>query len=126
MSTRTTSLGFRRRRGDPGVASLELLAMMPLVFLFALLALQVGAFLWAITSTNEAVRQGARAQSLGDNGCQAAEDTLTDTLDIERCSNSGGSGLGGVSVQLVVRVPILPLVEDYVPDVRVTRDAYLP
>ena len=116
----------RRRRDDGGVASLELLAMMPLVFLFALLALQVGAFLWAITSTNEAVRQGARAQSLGDNGCQAAEDTLTDTLVVEECRNRGGSGLGGVSVQLVVRVPVLPFVEDYVPDVRVTRDAYLP
>ncbi len=116
----------RRPDSDRGVASLELLGMTPMVLLFAVLALQVGAFLWGITSANEAVRQGARAQSLGDNGCSAARDTLTDTLDVVSCSASGGSGRSSASVRLVVDVPVLTLVEDFVPDVRITRDAYLP
>lgn len=110
-----------RRFGERGSASLELMGILPLALVFAVLALQVGGFLWAITSTNEAVRDGARAQSLGLPGCAAARDSLTDTLKVTSC-NAGGTG----SVRLSVEVPILPVVDNLVPDVTVTREAHLP
>lgn len=118
-----------RRRRDEGVASLELLGILPLVFVIAAIGLQVGAYLWAVTNTNEAVRQGARAQSLGKDGCAAAEATLASSLVQERpCSSSGGGSgpFSNDSVTLVVRVPTLGLVERFLPDVTVTRTAVLP
>jgi hypothetical protein len=116
----------RPRRDDRGVASLELLGMIPLVFVIAAIGLQVGVFLWAVTNTNEAVRQGARAQSLGQDGCAAARATLARSLRSE-CSGSGGTGMGSpAEVSLVVEVPVLALVDEYLPDVVITRDAYLP
>lgn len=112
---------------DSGVASLELLGMIPLVFVIAALGLQVGAFLWAVTNTNEAVRQGARAQSLGESGCDAAAGTLARSLDVVSCRATGGPGMYTPStVSLVVEVPVLGLVDEYVPRVVVERDAYLP
>lgn len=120
--------GLRRRapRGDRGVASLELLGMIPLALVFAILAVQVGAFMWAVTSTNDAVRQGARALTLGQDGCVAAEDVLSESLRRGSvCSQSGGMGSGS-TVTLVVDIPIAAAVEDLVPDVSVTRTAYLP
>lgn len=119
---------IRRGTGrEAGVASIELLGMIPLVFLFAALGLQVGAFLWAVTNTNEAARQGARAQSLGQDGCGAANATLATSLDVISCNASGGKGMYTPSnVTLVVKVPVLDLVDDYVPEVEIKRSAYLP
>ena len=115
----------RRVRSDRGVASLELLGMVPLALVFAVLALQVAAFMWAVTSTNEAVRAGVRAVSLGQDGCDAARAVLSDSLGV-RCEQQGGPLGQGSSVELVVDVPIAGAVTDLVPDVQVTRKAYLP
>jgi hypothetical protein len=64
--------------------------MIPLVFLLAAIGLQGGVYMWAATNTNEAARQGARAQSLGQDGCAAVAATLGGSLDLESCSATGG------------------------------------
>lgn len=115
----------RRTRDERGVASLELLGMVPLALVFAILAVQVAAFMWAVTSTNDAVRQGARAQSLGQDGCAAARAVLSDSLQVVDCVNGGRMGSGS-TVRLEVDIPVAGAVEDLVPDVRVTREAFLP
>ena len=121
----------RTRDREAGVASIELLGMIPLVFLFAALGLQVGAFLWAVTNANEAARQGARAVSLGQDGCGAARSTLAESLTRDLspgwCDASGGKSMGTPStVTIVVEVPVLDLVDDYVPRVVIERSAFLP
>ncbi len=117
-----------RRRGDDGVASVELLGIIPLGLLLALIGLQVGAFMWAVTNVNEAVRQGARAQSLGRDGCAAARATLAGTFEEVSCTpGGGGSGpYSDDSVRVQARVWIIPFIEDYVPDPVITRSAVLP
>lgn len=126
-ATRRTETAGRLRR-DGGVASIELLAIAPLGLLLALVGLQVGSFMWAVTNTNEAVRQGARAQSLGDDGCAAAEATLSRSLELaSRPLCTGGDGpLSPTRVVLEVEVPIIPFIRDFVPDDTITRTAYLP
>lgn len=115
-------------RRDDGVASLELLGILPLVFVIAALGLQVGAFLWAVTNTNEAVRQGARAESItGGTGCSSARATLAPSLRVQSCEAEGGpSPLTPSYVVMEVEVPVLGLVDRFVPDVTVTRRAVLP
>lgn len=116
----------KRSADDRGVASLELLGMIPLALVVAVLVVQVAAFMWAVTSTNDAVRQGARAQSLGQDGCAAAREVLSPALRGDsRCFAEGRMGEGS-TVQLVVDIPVAAAVVDLVPDVEVTREAYLP
>ncbi len=113
------------RRSDRGVASLELLGMVPLALVFAVVVVQVAAFMVAVTAADEAVRSGARAVSLGRDGCGAAEAVMSDSLEAV-CTQQGGELGTGSSVRLVVRVPVVGAVTDYVPDVRITREAFLP
>lgn len=101
--------------------------MIPLVFLLAAIGLQGGVYMWAATNTNEAARQGARAQSLGQDGCAAVAATLGGSLDLESCSATGGPNpFSPTRLDVRVRVPVLELVEDYVPAAAVTRTVYLP
>lgn len=92
--------------------------MIPLALTFAILALQVGGVLWAITSVNDAVRQGARADSLDRNGCAAARDAVPDTLTVLSCTPRAPSG---VTLQVTV-----PVISDYLPPVTITRTAVMP
>lgn len=127
--TRRADRSSRRPRGERGVASIELLAIMPLGLLLALVGLQVGSFMWAVTNANEAVRQGARAQSLGDNGCDAAEATLSRSLELAsptRCVGGDGPFAPPNRVTVHVKVPIIPFIRDYVPDPTIERTATLP
>lgn len=109
----------RQRRGDSGVASLEVVALYPLLVLFGAFALQVGAAMWTVTATNEAVRTAARAASLGEDPYTAAARSLPDSMNIVSFSSSGGSEH---AVHMQVQVPrVSPL-----PRFTVTRDAVLP
>jgi hypothetical protein len=115
MNRRTPAV---RPRGQAGSASIELLAMIPLALIFAILVIQVGGAMWAVTSLNEAVRQGARAESLDRDGCAAARAALSPRLSVVSCTTSAPS---------VVRMTIaVPQVSEYVPDLTVTRTAVLP
>lgn len=115
----------RGGRRDRGVASLELLGMVPLALVFAVLVVQVAAFMFAVTSTNEAVRAGVRAVSTGEDGCAAAEAVISDSYEVT-CTERGGPLGEGSSVRLVVDIPVAGAVTDLVPDVEVTREAFLP
>lgn len=114
--------GRRRdlRRGtvrDAGQASLELVAMLPFVLLLAGLLLQLGAVVWAITDTTEAARQGARAASMGQDGCGAARAALSGSLTATGCTSAGGT------VRLEVQTPALV---DQLPRWTIDRTAVLP
>lgn len=105
------------RRGDRGQATLELVAMVPFVLFVTATLLQLAAVVWAITDTTEAARQGARASSMGDDGCSAARAALSGSLTTTSC------GAGGGSLAMEVRAPIIvPGFEDVV----IRRAATLP
>lgn len=112
----------RRQRGERGSISLELLGLIPLMFLFAIIAVQVGGGMWAVTQLNEAVRQGARAQSLNGAGCTAARAALPQGLS-STCSASGGGQFTGSTVTMSVTVP---RVTQFVPQLTVRRTAVMP
>ncbi|MGL5817280.1 MAG: TadE/TadG family type IV pilus assembly protein [Phycicoccus sp.] len=122
---RATRPGPGRRRAERGSATLELVATMPLLLLFGLLALQVGVYLWVVASTNDAVRQGARAASLGGDGCAAATLALGQGLPPRGCAVTSGPG-GGAGVEVVVQAPGIPMVERFAPTITVTRKAFMP
>ena len=106
------------RAKDRGQASLELVAMLPLLIFGGLLILQMGVAMWAVSSTNEAARQAARAFSLGADPMAAAEDSLPGKLDVADLVSSGP----GHTVELTVEIPtLLPL---DLPDV--TRTVVMP
>ncbi len=96
--------GQRRERGQ---ASLELVAMLPLLIFSGLLALQMGVAMWTISSTNEAARQAARAFSLGVDPTAAAEASLPGTLDVANLVASGP----GHRVALTVRIPTVMVID---------------
>ncbi|MGF1646891.1 MAG: hypothetical protein ACFCVF_08235 [Kineosporiaceae bacterium] len=114
------------RRGDAGLVSVEMLALAPWLFVLAMVAFQVGVVGWGVTSVDEAVRQGVRAQSLGQDGCAAARATLTASLTVSGCTAAGGALGDGNAVRLVVEVPVVRPAADWVPRVTVVREAFLP
>lgn len=106
-----------RGRRDSGQATLELIAMLPVVLVLVGVLLQLGAVVWAITDTTEAARQGARASSMGQAGCSAARAALSGSLQDVGCTEGGGR------VQLQVLTPVLV---DELPQWTITRTAVLP
>lgn len=123
-----------RRRDDRGASTLEFVAYLPIALIFLLVVFQVCAIMWAANSINEAARQGARAQSLGQDGCAAARASLSGYLDFDPrrdCTASGGAGLydGPSTVEITVRTPVPELIREWMPngnDLELTRTAYLP
>jgi hypothetical protein len=103
-----------------------MLALTPWLFLLALVAFQVGVIGWGVTSAGEAVRQGVRAQSLGQDGCAAARATLSASVTMIGCAAAGGRLGDGNAVSIVVEVPVLRPVAAWTPRVQVTREAFLP
>ncbi len=117
----------RRLRGERGAATLELVGYLPIALIFLLVVFQVCVLMWAMVSLNEAARQGARAQSLGQDGCGAARSTLSDYLDVVGCVPKGGKQMyTPSSVTVSVKVPVPSFIDDFVPDPVLTRSAYLP
>lgn len=114
--------GARRRRvarGDGGVASLELVALLPVVFFVVALVVQLVLALATVQATNDAARQAARAYSLGRSPSAAAADSLPGRLSVDSLRYVGP----GHGVELRVRVP---LVAPVLPDWTVTRKAVMP
>jgi len=106
----------RSRIGERGTVALEVVVLVPLVVLVALLVLQLGVAAWTASQTQEAARQSARAQSLGEDARDAAEAALPDALHVEDISVSGDT------VRLSVEVPrVSPL-----PVFTVSRDVAMP
>lgn len=94
-----------RVRSERGTVSIEVVVLIPVLVLVALMTLQLGVAGWTASQAEEAARQAARAQSLGDDPRAAAEQALPGALDVDTLSSSGGE----VSVRVEVpRVSILP------------------
>lgn len=104
-------------RGDRGQATLELVAILPVVLFITATLLQLAAVVWAISDTTEAARQGARAGSMGQDGCSAARAALSGALEATSCVGAAGS------VVMEVDAPILVPGFD---DVVINRQATLP
>jgi hypothetical protein len=119
-----------RRRDDRGASTLEFVAYLPIALIFLLVVFQVCVLMWALNGVNEAARQGARAQSLGQDGCGAAARSLSRYLDVVSCTSSGGPGMYTPStVEITVQAPVPVLIREWMPqgrDAHLTRAAYLP
>ncbi len=110
--------GARRRARDGGSASLELLGMIPALGLAIVLTVQVAAALYALQATTDAVRQAARARSLGQPVGAAAQAALPGGLRVQGVAPFGDAN----GVRLTVGIPrILPI-----GPATVTREADLP
>ena len=117
----------RRPRGEGGAATLEMVGYLPIALIFLLVVFQVCTLMWAMVSLNEAARQGARADSLGRDGCAAAESTLSGYLRDVSCQASHGGGMYRPStVTISAKVPVPSFIDEFVPDPRLTRTAFLP
>ncbi len=102
---------------DIGVAAVETVALLPILVLLAMLVLQAAAAIWTTTATDLAVRQAARADSLGRDAGAAAEAALPSGMSVK---NIDRFGPGHVRLQVdVVRVSPLP-------QFTVTREMELP
>ena len=96
----------RPLRRDRGIASLELIGVLPTLLLCAILAFQVGLAGWGMASTVQAARAAARAASLGHGhagATQAAQDALPGALVAEAVTGSCYAEACAYSV--TVRVP---------------------
>ena len=108
----------RRRRDEGGLAALEAVALLPWLLVITLAALQLAAAVWTATSADLAVRQAARADSLGRDARLAAERALPAGLSVKRLERFGPDS----GVRLVVGVPrVSPL-----PRFDITRTVELP
>ncbi|HET7489132.1 MAG TPA: TadE/TadG family type IV pilus assembly protein [Acidimicrobiales bacterium] len=98
---------MRAARGQGGVASVETIALLPLLLVLGLLVLQVAVTVWAATGADLAARQAARARSLGRDPLVAAQRALPGGLSVDGLTLVGGNS--GVTVRVAVpRVSPLP------------------
>lgn len=89
-----------RARREKGQASLEVVALLPVVLLVGLLAFQAGVAIWTISSTTEAARAAARAFSLGRDPEAAANASLPGSLEANVTTFGPDHG-----VELTVQIP---------------------
>lgn len=106
---------MRRRGEERGTVSIEVVVLVPLLVLVAMLTLQLGVAAWTASQAQEAARQAARAQSLGENPGAAAERALPGSLDLVDLDADGHE---------TVRVTVeIPRVLSFLPLDDVTREA---
>lgn len=91
------------RRDERGVASLEFLALVPLMLTVAFMVWQLAIGGYAAVSANEAARAAARAASLDQDAYAAAQAALPSGLDADV---SGGRRGNGYSYTVSVDVPM--------------------
>lgn len=102
---------------ERGSSALEVTGLMGVVVLLLLLGLQVGAAVYTTQAANQAVRDGARALSLGDDAAQAVERSLPGSLTARSVTYPGA---GAVRIEVVV--PSLKVL----PELVVSREAVMP
>jgi len=115
-----TPLSTRGRAGadarDRGSAAIELLGALPVVVIVVLVVLQTIAFAYTANAADQAVRDGARARSLG----QAVEPAVARSLPGSLSASSVTYPDEGVRIE--VRVPRIAIF----PRFTVTRHAVFP
>lgn len=112
----------RSRSGENGQATVELALVLPLVVLFALIALQLGVVAKDLVLVHHAAREGARAAAVEPNATTARAAVVgSSALDSSRLSVSlsGGTARGSQTTATVTyRAPTnVPLVGALIPDV---------
>ncbi|MGN8246582.1 TadE/TadG family type IV pilus assembly protein [Cellulomonas soli] len=107
-----------RDRGDRerGSSAIELLGVLPVVVVVLLALLQTIAVTYTTHATNQAVRDGARAMSLGRPVAAAVERSLPGGLEAQQITYPDGG------VRIEVRVPRIAVF----PGMTVTREAAMP
>lgn len=104
------------RRADRGSASLELLGLMPVIVLVMCALLYASSVVYTVNAANQAVRDGARAMSLGQSAEAAVHRSLPDSIDVQRISYPAGA----------VRLEVRSVKMAMFPRVTVTREATMP
>jgi hypothetical protein len=107
----------RRTARDEGTAAIEVVGFLPVVAVVVLIAVQVVFATATINATNQAVRDGARAHSLGDPVRAAVDRSLPDAFTADRVVVDG---TGRVTVE--VPMPRVALFPRFV----ITRTAVMP
>lgn len=113
-----------RRDGSSGQASVELLGLLPYMFIFFFLVIQMFAYVLTVEKVESAVRAGARVQSQGGDGAQAARDALPKRIEDEGVSVSVVNDGGAARATVTAQVPVLIKGADI--DWTVTRKATIP
>lgn len=107
-----------QRREDHGSATLEMVGIVPVAVAVLLTLIQVVFAVYTTHATNQAVRDGARAASLGRSAEVAIQRSLPDGLSAQSVSYSHG----GEGVRLTVRVPRVAVF----PSMTIDRTAVMP
>lgn len=104
------------RRRERGSASIEIVALVPVLVGVAMLVFQLGVASWTAAQTQEAAREAARAKSLGRDVGGAAAGALPGSLHVKAIDADGDT------VTLTVDVPKVSVL----PTLTVTRHASMP
>ena len=106
-------MSHRRHARDRGQASVELVALLPLIALLAVVGVQVAAALNAWSAAHEAARAGARADLVGAPATDAARQALVgaQARDVRVRVAGGADGAHRARVQVGVPrlLPWLPV-----------------
>jgi TadE-like protein len=109
-----------RPSDERGSASLEFTGLLPYLLLAALFAWQLLLATFTVTAAENAARTGSRAESLGRDGIEAAQDALPDWLRDDAFARAEGT-----LVRVTIEVPIVfPGLS--VDDMTVSRTAEFP
>jgi len=113
----------RLARRDHGIASVEFVAMLPLLVLAAAFAWQILLMAAAVNAAENAARTGSRAATRGGDGAAAAMEALPPWLRDD--ARIAGGSLRDTRVSVDVQAPLIfPGLS--LPAVRMTRAAELP
>lgn len=108
------------RRDERGAVSVDLVGLLPIFLVLAAIIVQSVAVVSAIDATNQAARDAARAQSLGDSAHGAARAALPDWV---RLNGVRSGGCADVCMEVEAGVPIGWPGVMTITHVPVTRDA---
>lgn len=111
---------MQRRRGERGAVSIELVGFLPIFLLAIAIIAQSVAVVAAIDATNQAARDAARAQSLGQSASAAARDALPGWVQLNNVSHGS---CADVCIQVEAGVPVGWPGFMTITHVPVTRDA---
>lgn len=107
--------GSRRERGQ---ATLEFMAMVPLVLLALVAALQIMVLAYTAHAASQAARDGARAYSLSQSASSAAQASLPGTVGLVSVSTYGPDH----GVRVTVEAPAMLFIVDR----QITRSVTMP
>ncbi|ADG75456.1 TadE family protein [Cellulomonas flavigena DSM 20109] len=106
-----------KRRRDEGSASLELVGLVPTVVALLGLMLYAASFVYTVHAANQAVRDGARALSLGQPAGPAIDRSLPGAVEVAAVTYPSTGG---------VRLEVRTVDVGYLPQMTVTRYAVMP